>query len=247
MRKVYIHTEGGRIFSENCFSAALGFAKLGYHVVQSESDDKLIINLLEEPSSMFVGGIRAVQKVFKSLDIPQPKIDNPHIHLPQYMGRDVHEITWNDVEQYSNDLKLEGFPFFIKPMEEQKLFTGLVIKSEYDLSQIRFSVKPETKILMSECVNFISEYRCFVLNKEMVGCKNYKGDFKIFPNASIMENAINDYINQPVAYSIDFGVTDKGETLLIEMNDAFGLGSYGLDKLIYCKILEARWDEILGK
>jgi len=100
---------------------------------------------------------------------------------------------------------------------------------------------------MSECVNFISEYRCFVLNKEMVGCKNYKGDFKIFPNASIMENAINDYINQPVAYSIDFGVTDKGETLLIEMNDAFGLGSYGLDKLIYCKILEARWDEILGK
>ena len=244
MRKVYIHTEGGRIFSVNCFSAALGFAELGYHVVQSEADSRLKIALCEEPESMFVGGIRAMQGAFKALAIAQPQIDNPHIHLPQYMGREVHEVTWNDVEQYS---KLEGFPFFIKPLEEQKLFTGLVIKSEYDLSLIRFNVKPETKILMSECVNFISEYRCFVLNKEMVGCKNYKGDFKIFPDISIMENAIKDYNNQPIAYSIDFGVTDKGETLLIEMNDAFGLGSYGLDKLIYCKMLEARWDEILLK
>jgi hypothetical protein len=29
------------------------------------------------------------------------------------------------------------------------------------------------------------------------------------------------------------------------MNDGFGLSAYGLNKIIYCKILEARWDEIL--
>ena len=50
-----------------------------------------------------------------------------------------------------------------------------------------------------------------------------------------------------MAYSIDFGVTSDGRTLLIEMNDGFGLSAYGLNKIAYCKMLEARWDEISKK
>lgn len=242
MRKVYIHKVGNRIFSESCYAAALGCSQLGYHVIEHELNQELCDKLKSEPDSVFIGGIKAVKAVFNSLGIKCPEIDNPHIHLPDYLGREVLEVNWHDIELMAD---ANQFPFFIKPGDEYKLFTGYVVKSSNDLLSTKSIVQPETKILMSECVNFVSEYRCFVLNKEMVGCKNYKGDFKIFPNVSIMENAIKDYANQPIAYSIDFGVTDKRETLLIEMNDAFGLGSYGLDKIIYCKILEARWDEII--
>ena len=46
-------------------------------------------------------------------------------------------------------------------------------------------------------------------------------------------------------YSIDFAVTDKGDTVLIEINDAFGLSSYGLNPIVYCQMLESRWNQII--
>jgi hypothetical protein len=242
MRKVYIQKQGNRIFSESCYSAALGFAHKGYHVVECEADPNLFVALCNEPESMFVGGIKTMQKAFRAIAVTPPQIDNPHIHLPEYLGREVLEATWYDVEQM---VEANQLPIFVKPLDEQKLFTGYVVNNKSDLAYAKYDVKHDTKILISETVNFISEYRCFVLNGEMVGCKNYKGDFRVTPNFSIMESAIKDYKEQPVAYSIDFGVTDEGATLLIEMNDAYGLGSYGLDKNIYCRLLEARWDEII--
>lgn len=239
MRTVYIQKQGNRIFSENCFSAALGFSQMGYSVIEHEANDELFNKLNQDKNAIFIGGINSVRNAFDSLNLRQPEIDNPHIHLPQYLGREVCEAVWSEIEQISE------FPFFIKPLEDHKLFTGYVVKSKSDLLHAKLRVKPESKILLSECVQFISEYRCFVLNGQLVGCKNYTGDFQVLPDFKIIENAINDYQSQPAAYSIDFGVTSDGKTLLIEMNDGFGLSAYGLNKIIYCKILQARWDEIL--
>lgn len=244
MRKVYIQRENGssRIFSENCFSAALGFSQMGHHVIEAHACPQLYIDLCDDEHAMFVGGINAVKSAFRAIAIEAPEIDNPHIHLPQYLGREVVETTMSEVEQMADN---GDFPFFIKPLDEQKLFTGYVIKCKPDLLQAKLRAKPETKILMSECVEFISEYRCFVHNKKLVGCKNYTGSFRVLPDFDIIENAIKDYQAQPIAYSIDFGITSDGRTLLIEMNDAFGLSSYGLNKITYCKMLEDRWDEIV--
>lgn len=241
MRKVYIHKQGNRIFSDNCFIAALGFAQMGYHVIEIEPGPKMYIDMCDDPTIMFVGGINSVKSALQAIAIKAPNIDNPHIHLPQYLGRNVFEVNWQEVEQIAEQ---NNFPFFIKPLEDHKLFTGYVVKSKHDLLQAKFRIKQDTKLLMSECVKFVSEYRCFVLKGELVGCKNYTGDFRILPNFDIIEAAIKDYKNQPAAYSIDFGITDDGKTLLIEINDAFGLSAYGLNKIIYCKMLEARWDEI---
>jgi hypothetical protein len=242
MRKVYIQKVGNRLFSENCFSAAMGFAQMGYQVIEAEVGPQLFTVLCEEPESMFVGGINGVKNVFRAIAVEPPQIDNPHIYLPQYLGREVVETTWTEVEQMA---AAENFPFFIKPLDEQKLFTGYVVKCAPDLIQAKLRVKGDTKILMSECVEFISEWRCFVLEGKLVGCKNYTGDFRMLPNFEIIDQAIVDYKNQPIAYSIDFGITSEGKTLLIEMNDAYGLSSYGLNKMIYCKILEKRWDQII--
>jgi hypothetical protein len=236
MRTAYIQKEGNRIFSENCFSAALGFAQMGYKVV--ETDSSVYESLKQDKAAILVGGIHFMRNAMRSLGIRQPQIDNPHIHLPGYLGRDVCEATWSEIEQFTT------FPFFIKPLEDHKLFTGYVVKSQHDLLHAKMRVKPDSKILLSEAVSFISEYRCFVLDGKLVGCKNYTGDFRVLPDFEIIESAITDYQGQPAGYSIDFGVTDDGRTLLIEMNDGFGLSAYGLNKIIYCKILQARWDQI---
>lgn len=241
MRNVYVQRTGNRFFSVNCFEAAVGFGQMGYKVIGFENPGEID----HSTSPIVVGGINTMRQVFSDLRIPQPGIDAPHQHLPSYLGRKVVEMSFSDVEDYS---QIQGaFPFFIKPLHDHKLFTGYVVKSKHDLLQSKLRCKQDTKLIVSECVEFISEYRCFVLGGELVGSKNYTGDFRVSPDYSIIENAIRDYSAQPAAYSIDFGVTADGRTLLIEMNDGFVLSAYGLNKIVYCKMLEARWDEITKK
>lgn len=241
MRNVYVQRSGNKFLSVNCFEAAAGFGQMGYKVIGFERPEEID----HSSSPIVVGGINTVRQVFSDLNILQPNIDNPHKHLPGYLGRKVVEMSFSDVEDYS---QIEGaYPFFIKPLYDHKLFTGYVVKSKHDLLQAKLRCKPDTKLIVSECVEFISEYRCFVLGGELVGSKNYTGDFRVSPDYNIIESAIKSYSAQPAAYSIDFGITADGRTLLIEMNDGFGLSAYGLNKIIYCKMLEARWNEITKK
>lgn len=41
-------------------------------------------------------------------------------------------------------------------------------------------------------------------------------------------------------------MTDDGRTLLIEVNDGYSLGCYGLFYIDYAKLLAARWAELTG-
>ena len=42
------------------------------------------------------------------------------------------------------------------------------------------------------------------------------------------------------------GVTDTGESILIEINDGYSLGAYGLQSVQYAQLLSARWAELTG-
>jgi hypothetical protein len=72
----------------------------------------------------------------------------------------------------------------------------------------------------------------------------YSGDFRIYPDCRVIENAINDFKDAPAGYVIDFGVTSAGETVLIECNDGWSVGSYGCDPRIYTDMLCKRWIEL---
>ena len=50
----------------------------------------------------------------------------------------------------------------------------------------------------------------------------------------------------PAGCSADFGVAGDGRTLLVEINDGHSLGCGALVANLYAKLLEARWDEIVG-
>lgn len=62
-----------------------------------------------------------------------------------------------------------------------------------------------------------------------------------------MMNSFVEWDKRPVACSIDIGVTNDGRTLLIECNDAYSLGSYGLEDYKYAKLLSARWSQLLDR
>ena len=71
------------------------------------------------------------------------------------------------------------------------------------------------------------------------------GDFRIFPDMNVIDNAIMDYKSQPAGYSIDFGITSDGRTLLIECNDGWSLGNYGLNDVTYSTLLAKRWVQLM--
>lgn len=61
-----------------------------------------------------------------------------------------------------------------------------------------------------------------------------------------MEKAVADYTTAPNGYGIDFGLTSDGKTLLLEVNEGYSLGTYGLLPIKYAKLLSARWAELTG-
>ena len=65
-------------------------------------------------------------------------------------------------------------------------------------------------------------------------------------DTKVIAEAIKDYPSMPAGCALDFGVTDKRTTILVEMNDGYSLGAYGLAPVLYARLLAARWAEMTG-
>ena len=50
-------------------------------------------------------------------------------------------------------------------------------------------------------------------------------------------------------YGVQYGYLchRKKETLLVEFNDAYALGAYGLSSISYAKLISARWSQLLHR
>ena len=67
-----------------------------------------------------------------------------------------------------------------------------------------------------------------------------------FPNAQTMQLALEKFSDCPIGCGMDWGITSSGETLLVEVNDGFSLGNYGVRGYEYTALIEARWRELMG-
>tara|TARA_R110000772_G_scaffold72029_1_gene157394 strand:- start:307 stop:1074 length:768 start_codon:yes stop_codon:yes gene_type:complete len=238
MKRVFVQQQWGQWLNDNCYSSWYGFSRMGCEVIPFDIEGIEDIALTKE--TVVHGGIKGVRKCFDILNVLQPPIHNPQDYLPEYCDRNFRTSTLGEV----NTNSVGSYPYFIKPLSDHKLFTGFVLNNDMDKLKL-YGLPPETPILVSDYINMVSEYRCFIHKGKLVGSKNYTGDFTKNIDYDIVNNAINDYKEQPIGYSLDFALTDNGETTLIEINDGFALGSYGLNPIVYCKIIMDRWNEIV--
>lgn len=100
-------------------------------------------------------------------------------------------------------------------------------------------------IWISEVVEFIAEWRCFVLDGQVLDVRPYTGDYHAHFDASVIDEAISCWKNAPIAYGLDIGVTRDGRTLVVEVNDGYALGNYGLSPLNSINFHKARWKEMV--
>ena len=222
------------IITESTYNAFYGFSVMGWEVVFYEGNPPTGLSR----EDVVVGWITQVKQAISNLGIEPPtELDYPE-ETQKYLGRKVWQSTLHKI--YTDD---STWPVFVKPVKG-KQFDGKLITSLKDL--IGLGSQDDRMIWCSEPMNFLSEYRCFVRYGKLVDARRYKGDFKMTPNYNVIESCIKDYTSQPAAYTLDFGITDKGETRLVETNDAFAFGTYGLHFMDCAKMLSARWHELVG-
>lgn len=137
-------------------------------------------------------------------------------------------------------------PFFVKPKHGTKAFTGFIVNDPSELYKLS-GLPKRTELHCSEIVEWRSEFRVFVLEGKIVGMRHYTGDKSCLPDQSVIEKAVALFEiseERTASYGIDFGVLTTGETALVEWNDGFALGAYGLPSETYADLLLARWNEL---
>jgi hypothetical protein len=80
----------------------------------------------------------------------------------------------------------------------------------------------------------------------MLYCCNYSGDFRVNPDYKYLDQLITLYKKCPVAYTIDVAVLADGSMTVIEFNDFWAIGGYGMKPWDYAQMLIDRYFEILN-
>lgn len=219
----------------NIYNAFYGLRDMGFEIIKFNSLEDLS-NYCHDKGEIIVGGIEIIRERLRFFNIIPPTIDYPN-ELTGYLGREIKECKLSYIINNPN-----LWPIFIKSKEQKKI-SGKLIQETKNIVGIGFQ-NEDPEVYYSEAIDFISEYRVFVRYGEILDCKHYYGNPLIFPDYRIIQSAIKDYINSPNAYGIDFGITKENKTLLIEVNDGWALGSYGLESHLYSKFLLTRWAQI---
>ena len=192
---------------------------------------------MRKPEDVVVGGTIMIWHALNQRGIQAEHYDYPE-ELAAFRGRQIWQTQLGDIRH-------EKLPIFIKPVEE-KIAPGIVVEKWEDLEAEYGLLGPETMLYCSEAVDFVSEWRCFLLYGKIVGIQFYYGNSDAGCDRKTIDDAVRAYPNMPAGCALDFGVTADGRTLHIEMNDGYSLGYYGLEPTLYARLLAARWAELNG-
>lgn len=236
MTKALIQYKNGRAFGASSFAALLGFEDMGLEIVPFEPDS--LAGIDRETSDVVVGGVGVVRGALMALGRDIPEIDYPR-ELGPFLGRKVWRSTIRTVGS-----RADARPVFVKPFHG-KLFTGRLVTAAQDLVGCGM-FEEDTEVYCSESVAFIAEWRCFVMRGQILDVRPYRGSWRARFDPRVIEKAVAAYASAPAGYGMDFGVTEDGRTLLVEVNDGYALGSYGLEHHAYARLLSARWAELAG-
>lgn len=232
--KVYIKSDNNNVpHNYNFMNAYQGFYEMGFETIMFHDDEVLTQSHKED---IIVGYVGTVRSRLSDFGVIAPEIDYPD-ELKKYLGRKIWSAKMNDINNNPDNWNV-----FIKPVED-KQFTGVVVRSTKDLVGCGIQGVNQD-IYCSEIVNFTSEWRCFVLYGKILDVRHYKGDWRKHFDYRVIESAVRKFTSAPAGYAIDFGLTDDGRTLLIEVNDGYALCCYGLLYFDYAKLLSARWAEL---
>lgn len=245
LRMAYIQGEGGVPSSDTFYRAFEGFRKRGVRCQLFTPQQLRQGEISLGKDTIVAGGVPVVEDALKALGVRVPMADNLPESLSEYRGRRVWISTWGEIRaRYGRKGPPE--PLWVKSLRRNKGAPSIAIYSADDI-ELAEALPDGHEVLISEYVIFNSEWRCFVCNGRILDLCRYNGDVFEFPDPQVVRGAISDLgRNAPAGYGIDFGILMNGQTVLVEVNDGYSLGPYGLEATEYAELLEARWLQLMG-
>lgn len=140
-----------------------------------------------------------------------------------------------------NILSIDGLPnsgrYFVKNVSKLKDFTYTG-----DISHLHQENRFFDNCLyqVSEEVDIVSEYRCFVCNDEIISIVQYDGSPDVFPDVAALKKMVIMYMldkDRPKAYTMDIAVIRDRGTALLEVHPFVSVGLYSYlfgSNLPYC-------------
>jgi len=240
--KLYIQTNDKNPIWDFTTSAQIGAINNDIEVKHFNTIDTVPIN----DENIICGSVESASQYLEELgvNVPAPIDMLKFQELNSFLlGRKL----WLDKISNCN---LHEKPIFVKPYGKHKEFYPFVQKKEDDyLMYTQDVVNKDIIALFQDVINIKSEWRVYILNAEILKACNYSGAVMLFPNVDTINDIL--YISEKImnigikAYSIDVAVTDKNETVLVELQDGWSIGNYGLNPDDYFKFIKTRWLQIV--
>jgi hypothetical protein len=191
-----------------------------------------------------VGGLDPVVRALTRLGVELPDIDYPETFRDVLVDPSVERTTMGAVRRAP-----ERWPRFVKPTTGRKEFGGLVVRSTHDLLKVTH-VDDELPVFSATPVEMMgrTEWRCFVISGRVRDIRPYTscpdGDA---PSRTFVQLLVDQWSGAPTGFTVDvvnLGDRARPDWRVVECNDGYALGSYGLHRATYAELLVARWAEL---
>lgn len=188
---------------------------------------------------LFVGSTQFMERVFSIMGYNENEI--PRVKENSNRKSDIMKL--GDALELSYIKRI-----FVKPVKI-KLFTGLALNNDWDRISL-YGFDKDTEVFVYDTIDDIrAEYRAYIKDGKVVGVKDYSGDNRNFPcDYTYLDNIVSKNLlsgDFPVAYTIDIGICGDNTPFVVEFNDMWAIGNYGLENEVYYKMLRQRYFEIV--
>ena len=189
-----------------------------------------------------IGSVSFTNKVLEMQGRPPLLVLNvpEYLRTEAFAGRKTAVVSAEDVLSVYTDWNTDKL--FIKSNERLKAeFTGVYTKSQIQTPLwLEDELPDKEELFVSEVVDFVSEWRCFVYEKMLYGIRNYTGDEFVIPSKQTIEQCIEAVGDRFGAYVLDVGVLQNGKTVVVEMHEFMSCGLYGYeDKMLLPMLIKA--------
>lgn len=221
----------------DCSIAFHGFEELEYEIEVIQN--WLHLNKLElQQYNICVASVNICRHTLLKLGVKNFDILSYPEKLSIFLERTVKEAEIIDIVRHYPKGK------FVKPIKPKR-FNGFLTSENTSLQHL-IDLDDHEKIYIVDPVDFVSEWRVYVRKKQIEAICFYKGIPTLFPNVVTIKKMIEMWDDSPCCYALDVGIVSPQKTLLVEVNDFYSLGNYGLDHITYANMLQMRWNELLS-
>lgn len=193
---------------------------------------------------LVAGSIPFIKAALRQRKIDLPNVDCYPVVIRPLLRRTVRGSTLG-AALTSLDGRSTGL--FVKPSERSKRFTGFVVS---DPTDHRLADVPRGEpVWVSEPVQWVSEWRVYVVRSELRSIAFYDGDPAFSVDRRVIEEGVRLLASDPSmprSYAVDFGVLADGSTALVEMNDGYSVGAYAdVEDEVFFDMLIDRWQQLV--